>query len=215
MDHCLLRVVPSLLGKSFPFIPGARERPWNQFRDSKEAWEPIPGLVEVWELVQGLKRDLVPRDQEAWKYFFNPLPVLERHTSSHGMTLSNKSKSNPQTTTWNSFFNSITFVSHKRSMLIKVRGNSQPLAIGDSSVVEEKPFEEVHRYSPQPTTPFPGCQQLDLMQILSGCCELQKHSIHSLISTNELCDMWFYTRKHHKEWVRHYCTMTSFPAKSF
>ena len=57
-DHCLLRVVPSLLGKSFSFILGARERPWNQFRDLKEAWEPVPGLVEAWELVHGLKRSL-------------------------------------------------------------------------------------------------------------------------------------------------------------
>ena len=80
-------------------------------------------------------------------------------------------------------------------MLIKARGNSQSLAIDDSCVVKEQPFEEVQWYSPQPTTTFPGCQQLDLMQIiLSGCCELKKHSIHSLISTNDLRDMWFYTR---------------------
>ena len=156
-DHCLLRVVPSLLGKSFSFILGARERPWNQFRDLKEAWEPVPGLVEAWNQFTGSKEAWEPvlGLQEAWKYFFNPLPVLEHHTSGHDMTLCNKSKSNLQTTTWNSFFNSITFLSHKRSEL-RSQGKSQPLAIDESCVVEEQPFEEVHRYSPQPTTPFPG-----------------------------------------------------------
>lgn len=45
--------------KSFVFIPGMGKRPGNQFRGSQEAWEPVLRLLE------------------AWKYFFNPLPVLE------------------------------------------------------------------------------------------------------------------------------------------
>ena len=179
------------------------------------------GSIETLEPVPGLERGLGTSSgtQEAWKYFFNSLLVLERHTSGHDMTSCNKSKSNLKTTTWNSFLSSITFVSHKRSMLIEARRNSEPLAIGHSSVVDEQPFEEVQWYSPQSTTPYPGWQQLDLMQILSGCCELKKHSIHSLISTNDLRDVWLYTRNIiRNEWGnqgQHNCTMTSSPAQSF